>query len=142
MKAIGNNRGYVGYSMSKRAAEARRDGKYPKGDFKFINDIPAKVFEYLVRIGVIDDSEWHHTSMYGNKTTFYCWADGCKEIFEARRDDVIKACKVRLPKKPTCADDASVEEMKQWVRDIDAYAHELIRVNKEIEHNLKEIFDL
>lgn len=34
MKTFGGNSGYVGYSMSKRALNARNEGSYPKTDFK------------------------------------------------------------------------------------------------------------
>lgn len=33
-----------------------------------------KAFEVLDDIGMIDRGEWHHTSMYGNRTKFYGWA--------------------------------------------------------------------
>ena len=70
---FGGNSGYVGYSMSKRAAQAREEGRYPKTDFKKVYDIPSNTFDILVSAGVIDDSEWHHTSSWGNRTTFYKW---------------------------------------------------------------------
>ncbi len=70
---FGGNSGYVGYSMSRRAAQAREDGKYPKTDFKKEYKVKAASFNALVDAKVIDDTEWHHTSMYGNRTTFYKW---------------------------------------------------------------------
>lgn len=69
----GGNSGYVGYSMSVRAAEAREDGKFPKTDFCREYGISPKLLAALVEAGVVNDDEWHHTSKYGNRTTFYEW---------------------------------------------------------------------
>lgn len=71
----GGNSGYVGYSMSKRASEARLFGHFPKGDFRSEYNITLNSFNLLVKLGIIDDTEWHHTSKYGNRTTFYSWLD-------------------------------------------------------------------
>lgn len=71
----GGNIGYVGYSMSVRAAEAREDGKYPKTDFCREYKVSPAALSTLVEARLIDDSEWHHTSVYGNRTTFYAWAN-------------------------------------------------------------------
>lgn len=71
----GGNSGYYGYSMSRRAVEARSEGRFPKTDFKKQYGVSAAAFDILVDLDVINDSEWHHTSMYGNKTTFYSWQD-------------------------------------------------------------------
>jgi hypothetical protein len=62
--------------MSNRAIRARNEGKYPKGDFKSAYDLTGRSFELLVAMGVITGAEWHHTSMYGNRTTFYEWNEG------------------------------------------------------------------
>ena len=70
---FGGNSGYVGYSMSRRAAEAREEGRYPKTDFKKVYRIPQSTLDALVEAELIDNTEWHHTSMYGNRTTFYGW---------------------------------------------------------------------
>uniref|UniRef100_UPI0035A0B594 LPD38 domain-containing protein n=1 Tax=Porphyromonas loveana TaxID=1884669 RepID=UPI0035A0B594 len=72
-RLVGGNSGYVGYSMSKRAAAAREEGRFPKTDFKKEYGVSDKILQGLVDAGVIDNSEWHHTSKYGNKTTFYSW---------------------------------------------------------------------
>ena len=72
-KAFGSNSGYVDYSMSKRAAQAREDGKYPKSDFKKAYDITEPSLKLLVEADIIDNNEWHHTSSYGNRTIFYSW---------------------------------------------------------------------
>jgi hypothetical protein len=71
MKAFGGNSGYVGYSISVRAVQAKNDGKYPKTEFKKVYSVSAKQFDALLYDGIICGSEWHHTSKYGNRTTFY-----------------------------------------------------------------------
>ena len=72
---FGGNSGYVGYSMSKRAAEAKEEGRYPKTEFRREYHITAKSLDMLTSLGIINNSEWHHTSMYGNKTPFYGWTE-------------------------------------------------------------------
>ena len=72
---FGGNSGYVGYSMSKRAVEAKEEGRYPKTEFRREYHITAKSLDMLTSLGFINNSEWHHTSMYGNKTPFYGWAE-------------------------------------------------------------------
>ena len=97
---FGGNSGYVGYSMSKRAAEAREEGRYPKTDFKRVYRIPQSTLDALVKVGVIDNTEWHHTSMYGNRTVFYGWnepwygdayAENKKEIDRLIKEQPINA---------------------------------------------------
>ena len=84
----GDNSGYVGYSMSKRAFNAREDGAYPKTDFKKNYNLSQPLLDMLVNAGVVSDDEWHHTSMYGNKTTFYRWNDFAYKAFSENRDAV------------------------------------------------------
>ena len=49
------------------------------------------MFKRLADAGVLNDSEWHHTSMYGNRTTFYSWGgDHYHDIYEQNRDRVDK----------------------------------------------------
>ena len=86
------NRGYSGYSMSNRAEEAYEEGQMPlsKWTKKLIidrceevvrdfiddnNNIDLKGLnklrkDELVRC-VMENSSWHHTSQYFNKTDFY-----------------------------------------------------------------------
>ena len=94
----GGNSGYVGYSMSKRAAEAREEGRYPKSDFKKVYDMPQATLDVLVNAGVINDKEWHHTSVYGNKTTFYGWgaygeSPYMSEYYKAHKAEIDEAAK-------------------------------------------------
>lgn len=71
----GGNSGYQGYSMSNRAVEAREEGRFPKTDFKRVYGMTDRELRVLVDLGAISDKEWHHTSKFGNKTTFYGWDD-------------------------------------------------------------------
>lgn len=88
-KPFGGNRGYVGYSMSKRAAQAREEGRFPKTDFKKEYGVTEKVLDALVKAGIVDNAEWHHTSMYGNRTPFYGWVDDAyAEIYAANKEAV------------------------------------------------------
>lgn len=88
-RVVGGNSGYVGYSMSKRAAQAREEGRFPKTDFKKVYGLSGREFDMLVSTGIIDDSEWHHTSKFGNKTTFYSWAeDVYAEIYAANKKEI------------------------------------------------------
>lgn len=72
-RAFGGNSGYDGYSMSVRARNARAEGKYPKTDFRKIYHLTDAAFNALLRTQYIINSEWHHTSKYGNRTEFYEW---------------------------------------------------------------------
>jgi hypothetical protein len=101
-KAVGGNSGYIGYSMSKRANEARNEGKYPRTDFKKEYNITEASVKWLIKIGAIKNSEWHHTSMYGNKTTFLSWEydlnDNDEEIsyygiYEGNKKEIDKVCR-------------------------------------------------
>ena len=93
-KVYGGNSGYVGYSMSKRAAEAREEGRFPKTDFKKEYGVTDKELKALVDAGIVSDREWHHTSMYGNKTTFYSFENkGAIDFFNENIERVKKAVK-------------------------------------------------
>ena len=93
-RIFGGNNGYVGYSMSKRAAEAREEGRFPKTDFKKEYGVTDKELKALVDAGIISDKEWHHTSMYGNKTTFYGFENkGASDFFNENRERVKEAIK-------------------------------------------------
>lgn len=71
----GGNSGYVGYSESVRSYNAKREGRFPKTAFKREYGLSEKTFNALLERGVIANSEWHHTSKFGNKTKFYSIAN-------------------------------------------------------------------
>lgn len=89
-RVFGGNSGYVGYSMSKRAAQAREEGRFPKTDFKKEYGLTEKVLDGLVKAGIVDNSEWHHTSKYGNKTPFYGWVDEAYADVYAENKNAVK----------------------------------------------------
>lgn len=73
------NSGYVGYSMSIRAYQAREAGELPKTDFKRIYGIDPSKY--------ISHSSWHHTSKHFNKTYFYSIAELMEHIAELDYQD-------------------------------------------------------
>lgn len=90
MKSIGGNRGYIGYSISVNGYNAKREGKYPKTEFKRQYEMSEKIFKSLVENGIVYVSEWHHTSKFGNRTDFYAWeCEDFREFYE-RNTDVVK----------------------------------------------------
>lgn len=96
---FGGNSGYVGYSMSKRAAEAKEEGRYPKTEFRREYHITAKSLDMLTSLGFINNSEWHHTSMYDNKTPFYGWTeDEFADDYLKHKKEVDTLCKGIDPK--------------------------------------------
>jgi len=62
--SFGGNSGYEGYSMSKRAVQAYEDGKLT------YSKLPTWA-KRMVDAGMATTDEWHHTSSYGNQTSFY-----------------------------------------------------------------------
>ena len=84
-KPFGGNSGYVGYSKSRRAVEAEERGLRNKSqmDSAFADEVNELIQQRnpnapRVTLKQIKDSldrvradEWHHTSMYGNRTNYY-----------------------------------------------------------------------
>lgn len=80
---FGGDSGYVGYSKSKRAVAAEERGLRSKSQMNkdFANEVNTIIIENggtPVTLKTIKDAlshivadEWHHTSMYGNKTDYY-----------------------------------------------------------------------
>ena len=69
--------GYDGYSMSNRARQAYADGKMPLSKIKKKDledagiDVSLAEFKKAAKAGIIQPSEWHHTSKRYNQTDFY-----------------------------------------------------------------------
>jgi hypothetical protein len=85
--------------MSKRAAEAKEEGRYPKTEFRREYHITAKSLDMLTSLGFINNSEWHHTSMYGNKTPFYGWTeDELADDYLKHKKEIDTLCKGIDPK--------------------------------------------
>jgi hypothetical protein len=91
---FGGNSGYVGYSKSVRAVNAEKSGlrNVSQMDSNFADEVNAILSRYnadnvtlasiknAIKNGTIKPEEWHHTSMYGNKTNYYS-PDGVAEHF-------------------------------------------------------------
>ena len=112
----GGNSGYVGYSMSKRAAKAREEGRFPKTDFKKEYGVTDNALKFLVDAKIIDDSEWHHTSKYGNKTTFYSWnGEGYADYYANNKTEIDKVAREIVKSKPEMESFEPTESgMKTW----------------------------
>lgn len=71
MTTFGGNSGYVGYSISKRGHQAKKEGRYPKTQLCKEYGISPRDFNEALDLGIVSRSEWHHTSKFGNRTEFY-----------------------------------------------------------------------
>jgi hypothetical protein len=114
----GGNKGYVGYSMSKRAANAREEGRFPKTDFKKEYGITDASLDALVEAGLIDNTEWHHTSVRGNRTPFYGWTDpSYADYYTEHKAEIDKAARELAKAEPSMGDfEASEIGMDEYSR--------------------------
>lgn len=95
-RVYGGNSGYVGYSLSVRAAQAKQDGKYPKTEFRKVYGITPLLFQFFIDNDIVHVSEWHHTSMYGNKTNFYSWTnESYKDCYLDNIDEIKKLFRLK-----------------------------------------------
>jgi hypothetical protein len=126
-KFVGGNSGYIGYSMSKHAYYARQDGKYPKTDFKKNYKITENSLNILIDAGFINDSEWHHTSKFGNKTIFYSWdEDYYQDIYVENKKEIDKISSDKeLNKKET------IEKIKKIFDNSDIFKQGEIKKDKQ-----------
>ena len=65
-RVYGGNSGYVGYSLSVRAAQAKQDGKYPKTEFRKVYAITPLLFQFFIDNDIVYVSEWHQTIIFKN----------------------------------------------------------------------------
>ena len=91
-RLVGGNSGYVGYSMSKRAEQAREEGRYPKTDFKKVYNISDKTLKALVSAGIIDDNEWHHASTPIHEYT-HLWAEALRKVNPKEWQNIVSLMK-------------------------------------------------
>lgn len=136
------NSGYVGYSMSVRAAQARQNGSFPKTDFKAEYGLTAKAFDALREAGIVYVSERHHTSKRCNLTDFYSWVDDeYIAVYESRQGD-IKALLKQLKKQPKWDEGISLfnaegkEAYMRHLQECDAVEAE----NRKVIDEIKGIF--
>lgn len=136
MTIFGGNRGYVGYSMSKRALAARAEGKFPKTYFKKEYGMSERVFKTLLSIHAICTCEWHHTSMYGNVTRFYEWYD--EEVMMSWQEhwDEVKRLARKMKSSPVMRDYPLTRQgMDDWAHD----NGEVVAHNEEITNKIVEL---
>jgi hypothetical protein len=117
------NRGYVGYSRSKRAAEAESEGKLPlthavKSLSEEAGITRKEAREILETLG---PCEWHHTSCKFNRTNFY---------------DVDHAVKVAcgtklLARLPAGTADRMDESRREEGRPPESFGERLARIDRE-----------
>ena len=78
-RAIEDNRGYTqrenGTYISYRASYAEEKGRFSKGAFAKRYGMSSASFDMLEKLGVIYNSEWHHTGKNFNKSDFFSWKD-------------------------------------------------------------------
>lgn len=137
-KPFGGNSGYVGYSMSKRAAYAREEGRYPKTDFKKVYNMPQATLDALVSAGIITDKEWHHTSSYGNTTTFYGWGEYGESPYMS---EYYKANKAEIDEAVKNGDDLStfIQGFEEYEADVKANEDYLATLKAEAEAERKTL---
>lgn len=130
----GGNKGYVGYSMSKRAANAREEGRFPKTDFKKEYGITDASLYALVEAGLIDNTEWHHTSVRGNRTPFYGWTDpSYADYYTEHKAEIDKAAREIAKAEPSMGDfeasESGMDEFsrkhQEWVEQRNAFAQQM-----------------
>lgn len=141
--SIGGNKGYVGYSMSVRAAQAREEGRYPKTDFLKEYGVSAKALQPLVDAGIISDREWHHTSKFGNKTTFYAWEEEeYADIYQDNKKEIDRIVKGKNEDGTTFIEEVPTnpysEEKYTIPQGYWEYRNSLKGSEKEIQSALKE----
>jgi len=154
--AVGGNSGYVGYSMSKRAAQAYDDGKLTYSKLP----IWAK---RMVDSGMATTNEWHHTSSYGNKTSFFNVQQFFDHLTDQEREkynieeiesfkdvpkplikDIDEKAKAQLKKKNNIKEvrKGYVDAAKKALQDFNAKFKTYSRVSKSPEYGLTDSYEM
>ena len=138
-KPFGGNSGYVGYSMSKRAKQAKEEGRFPKTDFKKEYGVTDKTLDFLVQADIVSNSEWHHTSSYGNKTFFYKWeGDSYADFYTEHKAEIDKIARDLAKTAPKLEN----FEMSQEGADVFTEQHRLwLKRKEEVIQDLQERFE-
>ena len=138
MRSFGGNSGYVGYSMSKRAQQARNNGIFPKTDFKKEFGISERLFKVLEEKKIVYVSEWHHTSKVGIRTNFYSWRDDSDLEIWLNKGSEIKSLVREMKKDPKLMDYPATREGMDCYT-IDCYS--IHQCNKAILAQIENIFN-
>lgn len=64
-----------GSLLSDNAMEAEANGRYPSAMFRKVYGVGIEDFKMFVNLGVIVNSEWHHTGKNYHETDYYAWRD-------------------------------------------------------------------
>lgn len=72
-------RGYTsrsnGTSISENAYSAEESGTFTAGRFRINFKLSKPVFSALLDLGIVENSEWHHTGKTFKKSDFFSWKD-------------------------------------------------------------------
>ena len=86
------NDGYTqredGTNLSVRALDAEEDGSFSRGNFTKAYKVAKKDFDLLQSLGVIKNTEWHHTGNNFRETDFFTWADSTRNGGNASYSDL------------------------------------------------------
>ena len=86
------NDGYTqredGTNLSVRALDAEEDGSFSRGNFVKAYKVAKKDFDLLQSLGVIKNTEWHHTGNNFRETDFFTWADSTRNGGNASYSDL------------------------------------------------------
>lgn len=64
-----------GTMASVRALEAEEQGTFSMGNFVKIYGVSRQHFDFLKALGIIQNTEWHHTGKSFKETEFFSWKD-------------------------------------------------------------------
>ena len=64
-----------GSLLSDNAMEAEANGRYPSAMFRKVYGVGIEDFKMFVNLGVIVNSEWHHTGKNYHETDYFAWRD-------------------------------------------------------------------
>jgi len=78
--------GYNGYTKSNNACHAEINGRYPLTHAKRIvsQATGLKLKESAAILEILHDGEWHHTSKFYNRVSYYCTKTAIMAVNEAR----------------------------------------------------------
>lgn len=89
-KPVGGNSGYTtrtdGTAISLRAEEAESDGTFTAGTFCKIYGVSRSSFNLLRELGIIKNTEWHHTGQSFKKNDFFSWGDSERAVIHGGVD--------------------------------------------------------
>ena len=130
------NSGYIGHSMSRRAAEAYEDGEMPKSkwtkkamvaaiqsycdefDMSFDPDVLKGMRKDEVFERFFHESSWHHTSKFFNETDFYKLDEDavCGSFRPMTQTEVAERDAVRRPsrRRRPCARPCGLRGLSSW----------------------------